>query len=200
MSQNEPPGCANCGGPVSTRGPRPRSGKRYCSAPNCVKKRNQQAHLARTGRALVDPEKQAPATCSNCAAPLPTRPWRSGDEFGRWCSRPKCRADRHQKRQAVLNQDTAATLARAEHLETVVDFLRDVIQADVEEFRFAERIHCKDCGLTSAILGWPHPADPEATTACLGTLGGREPRRIGTEGLIAAWPAPRTYTTHQEES
>lgn len=199
METTTKPTCANCGREVTSRGPRPKTGKRYCAAPECVKERNRLAHLARTGRLGVDGRRQAPTACSNCSAPLKPREWRSGDEFGRWCSKPLCRGDRNLKREQILSGEAAEAIKTAEHLRTVVKFLGDVVMADAPDYSGSARRHCPECGLTTAIPEWPHPANPEASAACLGTLDGVEPRRIGPEGLAGGWPFRREYEPVTEE-
>jgi len=186
--------CAHCGERVSTRGRKSRTGKRYHSDPEaypaCVAARQRAAYEERQGRKVKTD--QAPTECSNCKDPLRPRAWRSEDAAGRWCQKPNCRADRERTRAKVFSADKAELLARIELLETAIQFLGEVVMADWDGYLHEQRRHCKACGNMDAIDGWVHP--DRVGGACMGTLNGMQPRKIGREGLHNAWPGPSRFS------
>jgi len=134
---------------------------------------------------------QVPTICRCCGRTLPLRAWRAGDEVGRWCDRPNCRADRNRVRSEIFSAEKADQAAKIKHLETVIHFLSDTIMADWDGHFGANRITCPECHNVDAIDGWAHPLPRkpgEPAKPCRGTLNGYEARNIGVEGLIGAWP------------
>jgi hypothetical protein len=172
--------CTHCGGPVSTKGRRPKSGKRFCSNKGCI------AAKARLRRQAFAVERDAPAQCSGCHMALPPRSWRAGDELGRWCAKPLCK----QKRRALsVNAEAESKAIRtAELLENAIAMLADAVRADNADYigPGSSRVTCRECGLTSALSGWLHIT--EERQACRGTLGDVKARPVQGAHLFQAWP------------
>lgn len=175
----EPAYCDECGTRVSRAGRAPKDGRRWCKQPQC------QAARARVRRAATPKleTRQAPTSCSNCRVELPNRLWRAGDETGRWCKKPRCRANRDEVRKS-LGAEVAAEFAdyRAMH-EATMRLLND---AELEE-----RVHCPKCGLIDAVPGWGHYGDHEGTP-CRGTIDERS-ARFDPLALGLIWNGKRTY-------
>lgn len=192
------PKCANpeCSEFVTRAGRRPKDGKRYCMAPACQSLKQKERYKAQRV-AEIGGVRMAPLNCKKCGKDMTRRPFRAGDELGRWCKSPNCRADRDHTRLRVWSTDTAEMLEKVDYLVGVVDFLGEVIMADSPDYQGFSRRHCPDCGLTTAIPEWVHPS--ATGEPCMGTLDGVDPRRIGPEGLSAAWPFRREYVEVEEE-
>lgn len=175
--------CSNCGDVVSSKGPASKSGKRFCSRKGC------QAAKVRLRRQTLAGDRQAPAECSGCRKVLRPRAWRAGDENGRWCTKERCRS----KRRAIQDDIEAGVdaLRKVDLLENAISLLSEAVMADMEEYIHANRVVCHECGLTSALRGWPHRR--EDATPCWGTLGDRKKLAVQAHHLDAAWPARREY-------
>lgn len=185
--------CANCRGPVSSTGPRPRSGRRYCMKPGCRAARQRDRYQLET-LASGAFDRQAPTQCSCCQAPLKPRRWRDIDELGRWCTRARCRADRQAKRAATGEEvDHVRTIER---LKVDLAFLGEVVMAHADDYYSFATEHCPECGLTTAIPDWAHQAADGSP--CFGTLGDAEKRPVSLNALSLAWPFKREYRPVEE--
>ena len=182
--------CANCGAKVSTRGAPPKSGKRFCQQRPC------RAAKARLDRARLSDTREAPTTCAGCGDALKSRPWRSGDEFGRWCKKSLCRGRRRVARDALAGGIDMAR--RLEIRELAIDLLSTAVQADAEDNHFSSRVVCRECGLTTALLGWVHPGNVTFTAACKGTLDGQTERMPSMNAIQRAWPFPLRFLSADE--
>jgi hypothetical protein len=189
MSTTKTDSCAHCGGDVSTRGRKPKSGRRFCSNSGC------QAAKQRLRRQAVAEARPAPGECSGCHKLLTPRNWRAGDEHGRWCTKQSCRTKRRYLQDEIASQVDLAQQNR--NLEQAVIFLMEVVMADAEEYLHSNRVTCKLCGLTSAIPEWLHPT--EEGKKCEGTLNGVRERSFGTPmAMGGAWPFKRRYLSAEE--
>lgn len=178
-----PPYCAHCGDPVSTQGRTPKTGKRFCSRPGC---KAAKARLRRQGLAT---DRQPPTECSGCRAALPPRRWRAGDENGRWCDKASCRSKRRAQEEAILEQvDLHRELELARN---AIALLATAVEADMEDFLGVSRVVCRECGLTTALRGWPHQR--EDGSGCRGTRGDGPPRPVTPFAMAMAWPVRRRY-------
>lgn len=83
-------------------------------------------------------------------------------------------------------------------MQVQVDLLRDAVMADADDNHFNRRHTCLECGLTTALLGWVHPGDPQQATACFGTLDGAPKRVPGRDGIMWAWPFALTFLDEAE--
>lgn len=81
---------------------------------------------------------------------------------------------------------------QVEHLENAVMLLAEAVMADSEDDHSHGRMVCRECGLTTALRGWPHRREDGGP--CKGTLGAKPLRRpvIATH-LDMAWPFRREY-------
>lgn len=125
---------------------------------------------------------------------LPPRNWRAGDENGRWCTKVRCR----RKRESLSAEaaQTSDALRKAELLENAISLLSEAVEADNEDYIQAGRVVCHECGLTSALRGWPHQGRDNAP--CRGTVGERKPRPVQAHHLFLAWPFRREYLSAKE--
>jgi hypothetical protein len=178
--------CSHCGGPVSTKGKAPKSGKRFCSNKGC------RAAKARLRRQVFADDRAAPSVCSGCQMALPPRQWRAGDEHGRWCPKPRCKAKRRNLSLEFSAESDA--LRKSELLENAVLLLSEAVMSDNPDDHEHGRVICYDCGLTTALSGWPHRREDGGP--CKGTLGKNPLRRpVSATHLDLAWPFRREYLT-----
>lgn len=196
--KQDPSYCANCGVQVSNAGRAPRSGRRYCSKPECQAARARANY--RAAPRVDTPEQMAPTECSNpeCRASLPPRRRRvSDDPLGRWCRRPACK--RHQAevhRSAEI--DTVADLrALATAWENSARMIADGLECERDLNLSQSRVRCPVCNLNEGLEGWKHQDQNGA--ACVGLITpGFTPKTIHFAALSLAYPV-RTYDDPEEE-
>lgn len=143
--------CYQCGDLMSPRGPKPASGRYFCSKPECVQTRRAEHYRAKV---QADRRADAPTRCSCCDDPLPPRKVRRGDSptGGRWCQRARCR----QHRDLVESQFVAGAARSSEPDPVTTEFCADATKKYL-------RTTCPKCGLLEAIQGWVHQrADGQA--------------------------------------
>lgn len=190
--KKDPSYCANCGDQVTNAGRSSRDGKRFCRKPEC------QAAKARRHRqraAAIRPDREAPTTCAGCDARLPERPWRAGDDLGRWCRKVSCRQKRDRLRAEANLDKLPEAMRKIDRLETTIALLSEAVMADSDDYIQANRVVCHECGLTTALRGWVHPLLDIEAPPCHGTLDDLPVRRYGLVGVAGAWPFVRKYLT-----
>lgn len=181
--------CGHCGTEVSTRGRPPKAtlGVRFCRKPEC------QAERVRRTRAAAPkpPVRMAPEACTACNEPMDPRPWRSGDELGRYHRRNACQQRRNEIRAKALDPNVAEVVVefaafKAMH-EATMRLLNDAV--------LEERVRCPKCGLVDAVQGWGHYGDHQGT-ACRGTIDERS-ARFDPLALGIIWNGRRTYALEE---
>jgi hypothetical protein len=182
--------CANgCGSTVSNAGGQSSSGLRWCMKPECRAAKARYDYRRRNPARST--ENDAPTKCSSCGKDLTPRPKRAGDEMGRWCRNASCRADRQRTRSLAGVEEIAKLRRELEVTSNRAELLAAAVLADDPDNLNERRLHCRECGHTSALRGWGHATS--SGEPCAGTLDGAPVRNFGLLGLAQAWPSPVRY-------